>query len=667
MRSFRLLVITTLIVLLSINVLAQQTEEASVAQLKAQIQLLLKIEQDATTSPEVRQLNSIFLKQRRILLQTVLTKNLEKLRSYLSTVGSSLTSEEKLIVQNTIDGLEKDLQSLAAALPPNSDANPALHMGADSAAAATEVTSGNGNGNASTASGVVSTGNGSASSVAVTAPVAGTPLTPAASAPQATPNGPSLNAELNAKIRSKVRVDQTDNTKQTDVPSLSGSSATLVDQSSASDLIGLAANFAGLSASSNDNQPDPSSVSVTTNAYSLVAALNRVDPLNPVFYDQHRNWRKLSFTLGYDDEDLPDGTKQRAKIFGSKFMFLNRRDPSREKFEGPIKTITSRLLTATAEFGDLSGRVLGHFFRMETVRQNLLLPGFKAYLVRTKPEVELRLERLRKSLPTALAEDEVPKKIAIQETRLQQINDMLKYMANPANRTLDPNLFVLGSNNLPTPSWTFEENAYQVEFLNQYLGPDYRKNVGEEIANAIDQFVDQQLTQGELLAFRNLDESARAAVERIRRAPQLALDFQTKQRRIGIDEYLGTLVFDYGVADRINLTLNGSYNYLDSKLIGGDLRGFKFAGQLKFQLNGENLLGKKPLFFDISTSGSWMNNVDALYKAQGKLTIPIADGIEFPVSVTWANRTSLIDEKEVRGQFGFTLDTARLMRMFLFR
>ena len=62
-----------------------------------------------------------------------------------------------------------------------------------------------------------------------------------------------------------------------------------------------------------------------------------------------------------------------------------------------------------------------------------------------------------------------------------------------------------------------------------------------------------------------------------------------------------------------------------------------------------------------------MNNVDAIYKAQGKLTIPIADGIDFPISVTWANRSNLIDEKEVRGQFGFTLDTARLIRAFLFR
>ncbi|HEX3248305.1 MAG TPA: hypothetical protein VHS05_02670 [Pyrinomonadaceae bacterium] len=458
--------------------------------------------------------------------------------------------------------------------------------------------------------------------------------------------GLSLNDQINARIRAKAenRVEQTDNTKQTDVPSASETSGSLVDQSSASDLIGLAANFAGLSASTNGDEPDPSSISVTTSAYSLLAAIHRVDPLNTVFYNQHRNWRKFSVTLGYDDNDLPDGTKQRDKIFGAKFLFINRRDPGLERNQGYVKTIGASLERAAVVFGKLSTRVRAFVLNLDSVRTNLLVPGFTDFLKKRRTEIQ------QDNSLTATQ-------------RAETINRIDKLLENPG----DPRLFVLGKNFLPTPDWSDEEVLYQTQFLNEYLGPDYRKKLGDDIANAVDEYIDQQLTDAELVAFRNLDDTARAAVEDIRRAPQLSLAFTTKQRRIGIDEYLGTLIFDYGVADRINLTLNGSYSYNDSKIIGGDLRGFKFGGQLRFQLNRENLLGKKPLFFDVATQGSWMNNTDAIYKAQGKLTIPIADGIDFPISVTYANRTNLIDEKEVRGQFGFTLDTARLLRMFLFR
>ncbi len=50
---------------------------------------------------------------------------------------------------------------------------------------------------------------------------------------------------------------------------------------------------------------------------------------------------------------------------------------------------------------------------------------------------------------------------------------------------------------------------------------------------------------------------------------------------------------------------------------------------------------------------------------QVKLTIPLGDsGIKIPLSVTFANRTELVREKEVRGNFGFTLDFDSLFARF---
>ena len=633
MRVFRLFLIVTLFTLPSTSLRAQSANDISVDQLKAEIQKLIAVERDETTPADVRTVNRIFLKQRRIQLQSLLQKNVDGLRSYLERLGTSLRPEETLIVQNTIKTAEQELRDLneqTDALVDNK-----LPAGAKTIP---PPSGGEAGGDRLNSIGLMSPTNSSSTgpltveAASITSPVV-----------QA---GLSLNDTINARIKAKAenRVEQTDNTKQTDVPSVSESSGSLVDQSSASDLVGLGLNFAGLSASTNGDQPDPSSVSVTTSAYSLLAGIQRVDPLNTVFYNQHRNWRKLSFTLGYDDEDLPDGTKQRAKIFGAKFLFINKRDPGLERNRADIKAIGDSLERASVVFGRLSTRVRAFVLNLDSVRTNLLVPGFKDYLDKKRTQTQL---------DTTLTPAE----------REEAIKRIDRLRANPG----DDKLFVLGKNFLPTDDWTDEETEYEGIFLNAYLGPDYRTKLGEDIANAVDEYIDQQLTDAELVAFRNLDDTARTAVEDIRRAPQLSLAFTTKQRRIGIDEYLGTLIFDYGVADRINLTLNGSYSYNDSDFVGADLRGFKFGGQLRFQLNRENLLGKKPLFFDVATQGSWMNNTDAIYKAQGKITIPIADGIDFPISVTYANRTNLIDEKEVRGQFGFTLDTARLIRMFLFR
>ena len=632
MRVFRLFLIVTLFTLPSTSLRAQSANDISVDQLKAEIQKLIAVERDETTPADVRTVNRIFLKQRRIQLQSLLQKNVDGLRSYLERLGTSLRPEETLIVQNTIKTAEQELRDLneqTDALVDNK-----LPAGAKTIP---PPSGGEAGGDRLNSIGLMSPTSTSSSPLTVEAASISAPLVQA---------GLSLNDTINARIKAKAenRVEQTDNTKQTDVPSVSESSGSLVDQSSASDLVGLGLNFAGLSASTNGDQPDPSSVSVTTSAYSLLAGIQRVDPLNTVFYNQHRNWRKLSFTLGYDDEDLPDGTKQRAKIFGAKFLFINKRDPGLERNRADIKAIGDSLERASVVFGRLSTRVRAFVLNLDSVRTNLLVPGFKDYLDKKRTQTQLD------TTLTPAQRDEAIKRI-----------DRLR--ANPG----DDKLFVLGKNFLPTDDWTDEETEYEGIFLNAYLGPDYRTKLGEDIANAVDEYIDQQLTDAELVAFRNLDDTARTAVEDIRRAPQLSLAFTTKQRRIGIDEYLGTLIFDYGVADRINLTLNGSYSYNDSDFVGADLRGFKFGGQLRFQLNRENLLGKKPLFFDVATQGSWMNNTDAIYKAQGKITIPIADGIDFPISVTYANRTNLIDEKEVRGQFGFTLDTARLIRMFLFR
>ncbi|MGH9752109.1 MAG: hypothetical protein ACREA2_04940 [Blastocatellia bacterium] len=50
---------------------------------------------------------------------------------------------------------------------------------------------------------------------------------------------------------------------------------------------------------------------------------------------------------------------------------------------------------------------------------------------------------------------------------------------------------------------------------------------------------------------------------------------------------------------------------------------------------------------------------------QVKLTIPIKDtGLKLPISFTFANRTELVREREVRGNFGLTFDLDTLFARF---
>ena len=128
-----------------------------------------------------------------------------------------------------------------------------------------------------------------------------------------------------------------------------------------------------------------------------------------------------------------------------------------------------------------------------------------------------------------------------------------------------------------------------------------------------------------------------------------------------------------GTGGRVDLTANGSVTFFN-KLPGpsvttprpGRIRDFQFAGQLTKQLKlGDGQIdfwfsGRyERLVADASTlAGPTMPNTKGdIAVGQFGLNIPIKSlGIKFPVSVTFANRTELIKEKEVRGNIGFTMN-----------
>ncbi|HEY6767600.1 MAG TPA: hypothetical protein VI386_22825 [Candidatus Sulfotelmatobacter sp.] len=440
----------------------------------------------------------------------------------------------------------------------------------------------------------------------------------------------SFNDWLNQQLVAKL--NQRSNTKQTETPSQSDASTSLVDQSSATDLISAALNLAGLANSSSDST-NPKSASVTASAYSVYALFKGQDPLNAKFYDDHAAWRRLSFTLGSDSgtTTTSGSSPQRATIAGMKVLIVDRRDLSMNprKPSNSVEGIFGALQAATTAFGQISTDVALYLIRNSKVRAAIVEPGWEPFL-----QQELQIAK-----PDGKA-------------KIQMLIDGLH---DDKTGAFD-HLF------LGDPSqWTREERKYFAEeFQNKHFLSDFSdlvKLIGDAGSHDLDEIISRRLD-----VFPSLDRAIQIKIEQIRRAPQfsLALTSTTRPGR-GANEYVAETIFDYGVANRINLTLNNTFNYKDTKVLGGISRGSKFVGDLQFQLTPEKRFsGRGPITFDVGTEGDWMTKARPTYKGQVKIKIPITDGIDLPVSVTFANRTDLINERDVVGKFGFTFDTAKL-------
>jgi hypothetical protein len=140
------------------------------------------------------------------------------------------------------------------------------------------------------------------------------------------------------------------------------------------------------------------------------------------------------------------------------------------------------------------------------------------------------------------------------------------------------------------------------------------------------------------------------------------------------------LIAEGGFGPRLDLTFNGSITVFNkrSPVAGqGRVRDFQFATQLDVpfgEIGGG--IGKPVLSFagryeslqeDATTAGGIVapNTKGGIGVGQIKFTIPVKNtGIRIPLSFSFANRTELIKEKEVRGNFGFSFDPDVLFALF---
>jgi len=504
---------------------------------------------------------------------------------------------------------------------------------------------------------------------------------------------------LNERIEEKTvaLINQGSNANQTESPAASESSTSLVDQSSASDLVGVALNLAGLSGGTDDKK-DANTATVTVSAYSLYSAFKGADPLDPAFYNRNKNWRKLSLTLGFDNEkkEGDEGATDRVTLAGFKWLIINGRDASNNQNSDERGIIINALSEAAGSFGRLDEEIKGFLFRSDSVRGTLLRNAFRDFLdeesaklnslVQQEQQKIRELERSQPSLTDAEQAEVARLKeairlgqnlTAVEQRRLRKLQPLDRRKAELSiiqNRlkqlvdlkTKDFNTLLKAEN---SAKWSQAEiNFARVGFRRILLqsGDSFQKVLDAltpEEREMLDKYIDSRIDP-----FVKLKGRTRAALEEIRSRPQFSFAALAKRRQEGADEYTSDIIYERGLGTRTFATLNMGFKYKDSKLVGGDSRGGRAAGQLQFQITPEeSLVSKSPLYLYLSGDAEWLSGVKPKYKAQAKVKIPVTDGIEIPGSLTFANRTDLIDETDVRGQFGFTFDTAKLLRAFKFK
>lgn len=189
--------------------------------------------------------------------------------------------------------------------------------------------------------------------------------------------------------------------------------------------------------------------------------------------------------------------------------------------------------------------------------------------------------------------------------------------------------------------------------------PGILRYIGEEREDILLDMIEARIEP--FLAHRR---AANEVVAELRGEPQLALDVQGRIRPSGGDDYRVGLALDLGLADQLHWVLNAGASFVLGAEGSEDAAGGTISSGLTYDLRRPGLTGADPPSLEVAFEGEFLEERGPSWRVQGKFMLPVTQGLVLPLSVTWANRTDLIDESEVVGRVGFTLDTARLLAAF---
>lgn len=375
--------------------------------------------------------------------------------------------------------------------------------------------------------------------------------------------------------------------RQSAQPSVSDASTSLLDRTSGPDLVGAGFQLLGAGSRTQSGNKSGDGV-VTASAYALYTSFSGQKPLDPAVYARGVNWRRVSFSAGYETPGQQGSTDKKYKVVGTKILLINKRDVSSD-------------------------------FAMRKISSALEQVGSAA------------------------------RGLDIASTRIQNL------MYELVGHVEDPTKYPLP----PTP-------AAVVAFLNAYLDDaTFANTIGKLSEDKLSE-VDRILNSaGAIEGLIRQDTELQKLIFDIRRAPQLSISWTGKlsDTNQGADIHRLQAIFDWGVWKNFEITINGGYDYNNSRVVGGDTRAGRLAAEGHFELNPISAVarGVNPWVIAFSGEQNWVYRAKDNYKLQGRLEIPLTAGVSLPISLTFASSSNLIKESEIRGQVGFTIDASKLL------
>lgn len=182
------------------------------------------------------------------------------------------------------------------------------------------------------------------------------------------------------------------------------------------------------------------------------------------------------------------------------------------------------------------------------------------------------------------------------------------------------------------------------------------------------------------IRFKGWLDARENILDKIARAPIVTFEYTAERPLNAPDLSKFQLIAEKGLKGKSEFTFNGLvtiFNQKPAMASASRIRDFQFALQFDVPFGELGLgIGKPVLSFAgryerlmsdamISNSMVAKNTKGDIGVGQVKLTIPVKNsGVRIPLSISYATRTELIKEKQVRGNFGFTFDLDTMFAKF---